>query len=919
MIDPSCLLSALRLGCALGVLAIAGAASAQQATPADSSADAADIVVVGSRPIAESEEAALAFQRNSTSIVSVVAADAVGRLPDQNIAQAVSRLPGVAVQRDQGQARYVNLRGSPLSWTTLSFNGINVVSPEGRDARFDSLPSAIASKIVVQKAVTPEMSGETLAGNIDIITRSPFDYRGFHVAAKAGFGLGDLGGQPEYEGSLVLSNRWAFGDSSIGVLVSGSYYQRDMRTDNFEIDWEVVDQDRRPGGAERVWPREVENKFYRLTRRNWSLSGRLEWQTPTGHSLFAESIYTIFMDDELRDNYRLDTDDQQSSAATVAALAAPCAGPIPNPIPPATTGYADICIGNTPFVGTVFGIDYDARFRATRYRQSVFTNTIGGNHDVDGWRIRWRGNYTRSEDDRSQPFLLTYTQPGFGTDGTGAVNRVTAFYDFSSPFRQDIELYRTLRSATGVLSRGERVNRFELFPNGLNSITSLKALDVTDAWTAKLDIARETSLFGDTEFRVGGQYDNRVKERNERQSSLSGGANLTAAGIELPLSVLLFRGEGYKGQLPTGYQFNHFNQETARTFRDRAVARAPFAPLNQNYYRVREEVWSAYAMGITRFEGGNIVYGARIEHVTNRGEAFVTFPGTPPVQRLVEARSSSTLVHPSVHLNLDIHEDMKLRVSFNTGAARPDYDQLRPSFTIDDGNERLSGGNPDARPERARGIDVYCEWFVQPRGYIALGAYYKKLRGVLFEDSRTFGSDILNEPGRDRSGYVLTTLVNGGDGHIAGVEGTVQLQLDSFTRDDPWWVGFGLQANLTINTSEARTPDGRRIRFPGASDWVMNIGPYYEKYGLSARLSYQKRTTWLSELDGPDTGGDIYWATDEELDASIRYALTRLFEVYVDASNLLNGPGRRFAGTSARTLEFERFGRRFLGGVRFTY
>src|SRR5689334_14571789 len=102
-----------------------------------------ETVVVTARPIAESEASALEFQKNSDSIVTVAASDAVGRLPDQNIAQATGRLPGVAVERDQGQARYISLRGAPNYWTTLSFDGVNIVSPEGRDARFDTIPSAI--------------------------------------------------------------------------------------------------------------------------------------------------------------------------------------------------------------------------------------------------------------------------------------------------------------------------------------------------------------------------------------------------------------------------------------------------------------------------------------------------------------------------------------------------------------------------------------------------------------------------------------------------------------------------------------------------------------------------------------------------------------------------------------------------------
>ncbi|MFN7176932.1 MAG: TonB-dependent receptor plug domain-containing protein, partial [Thermaurantiacus sp.] len=131
----------------------AAPALAQAAAVDDLEGD--EIVVVGTRPIRESEEAALRVQRESTSLVSVVAADGIGRLPDQNVGQAIARLPGIAIQKDQGQGRYISIRGAPNQWSTLSFDGINVVSPEGRETRYDSVPSAIASQIIVQKAVTP--------------------------------------------------------------------------------------------------------------------------------------------------------------------------------------------------------------------------------------------------------------------------------------------------------------------------------------------------------------------------------------------------------------------------------------------------------------------------------------------------------------------------------------------------------------------------------------------------------------------------------------------------------------------------------------------------------------------------------------------------------------------------------------------
>lgn len=176
----------IRIALFCGAATISVSAAAQDATIPGDVAEGDTIIVTASRPIAESEAAALAIQKNSDSLVSVVASDAVGRLPDQNIAQAAGRLPGLAVERDQGQARYLSLRGAPNYWTTLSFDGINVVSPEGRDARFDSIPSALASQIVVSKAVTPDMPGETISGNVNIITRSPLDYDGFRISGKLG-------------------------------------------------------------------------------------------------------------------------------------------------------------------------------------------------------------------------------------------------------------------------------------------------------------------------------------------------------------------------------------------------------------------------------------------------------------------------------------------------------------------------------------------------------------------------------------------------------------------------------------------------------------------------------------------------------------------------------------------------------------
>jgi TonB-dependent receptor len=868
-----------------------------------------DIIVRGSRPIAESEAAALIVQRNSDSLVSVAASDAIGRLPDQNIAQAAGRLPGVAVQRDQGQARYISLRGAPINWTTLAIDGISIVSPEGRDTRYDSLPSALASQIIVRKAVTPDMTGETVAGQINIRTRSAFDYKGLHAQAKLGGGYVELGSRQEYEGQLVLSDRWSTGIGEIGVLLSGSYYQRDMVTDNFENDWEPVAQDVQPGNANRIWARETENKLYRLTRKNYSYSGRLDWEPVSGQRFFVQSIFTTFTDDEARDNYIFDLDDRQGDLNRPATSA--CAI-VPN-AQPTTSGYADVCIGNTPLLGTVYGIDINQRATLRAFEQSIFTTTIGGDQEFDnGWNLSWRANYTRAKDDRSVVGEARYDSPSTRN------LRPTVSYDLRDRDFARIRLFRTITTTNPTTFRaGDAVVDIDQFQRPLTSLVSNDFVDITKAYTGKFDVTKELDLFGgEGKLMFGFQFDQRTKEANEIQYAANT-AQATALGISTTFADQSLN-IPFKGEIPLGYSFRYFDLEKMRANVRVLRQNRPATFLANNFYNVREQVYAGYFAGRVGYDWGSVLAGARVEHIKNRGSAFANGNLNLPVT----VENDITLVYPSLHVNYDMAEDKKLRVSFNTGAARPDYDQLRPNFTFNDQNLTISGGNPFAKPEKAYGVDAYFEWYIQPQGYISVGVFYKRIEDVLFDETRTFNSDALDSGGVDRSQYLFTTIGNGGKGHIFGAEIAVQTQLEPYTEDlglPDWMGGFGLSTNFTFNDSSATTPDGDKVPLPGTSDIVYNLGVYYEKYGLSVRANYQKRTDWLDGLGSVADGGDFYWTTDDELDVSARYAITPNVEVYFDASNLLNQPGRRFVRDRQFTIEWERFGRRYTGGVRVTF
>lgn len=871
-----------------------------QLLPSSTTADGT-IVVSGRRPIAESEEAAIQYKRASTSLVDVIAADGIGRFPDQNIAAALSRMPGVSVGRDQGQERYISLRGSPSYWTTLAFDGVNVISPGGRNARFDTIPSAIASKVVTKKAVTPDMPGETVAGNVNVITRSPFDYPGLKVSGDLAYGVNDLGNGSQYNFSGFISDKFA--NDTIGILFGASYYKREMVTDNYETDWEVAGEDDIAGGDQRIWAKEYTNKLYRLDRYNKSLSGRLEWQPDNNNSVFVSSIWTQFRDDELRNAYVFDFDQDAVDVSDPTT---------------ARTGYADTTMGNGEYNGTLYGVEVTSSLNSNRTKQTIFTNTFGGDHDLETWRVQWRLNYTRADDRGSDPFKSGWIA------GKGPEERLGIIYDMSNPDFYNVELYETIVNQDGSYALGDRVDFLGDNYLPFEDVSHDYSLARTEAYTAKLDIEHDLSLFGaDTVLKFGGEYDRRTKNNHEYSYMVEAG-DLVDAGITVPTMAGIATDYGYKGEMPIRYGWDYFSGKRAadlmRSYREAGVAYLEEDASEENDYKVTEEVFAGYLMGTSYFDWGNIVYGTRLEHIKNTGQALArTDDGWLPVSMAAD----DFRVYPSLHVNWDVTPDVKARLSFNTGAARPDYDEIRPNFTYDDDDMVIEGGNPDATPETAKGIDAYVEWYMPSRGFFSVGGYYKWLDDILYDVELTnFGSDVMNSNGIDRSEYSFFTIDNGGSGSIKGVEFAYVQPLEGLlegTGAPDWMLGFGFRANLTINDSKAKTPDGRTTDLPGASPLIYNVSGYYERYGLSLRLSYQWQDSYLDSIGDNEVVGDNYWASVSRLDASVRYSVSDNLQLYFDANNLTNEPGIRYQGDSDHVLEHETFGTRYMGGIRFNF
>jgi TonB-dependent receptor len=181
-----------------------------------------------------------------------------------------------------------------------------------------------------------------------------------------------------------------------------------------------------------------------------------------------------------------------------------------------------------------------------------------------------------------------------------------------------------------------------------------------------------------------------------------------------------------------------------------------------------------------------------------------------------------------------------------------------------------------------------------------------------------------------------TAIGNAGEGHLQGVEFAYVASAERLARSlgmPEWMEGFGVNLSATFSESEVDLAalngvPSRSINLPGTSDEVYNVQATYEKYGVSVRLAYQYRTPWgqsigdyrvVNGLVVPSGNGDIFWDADDELDLSVRYQVNDALEVFFDAVNLTDTEARRYADDTHFPIEVERFGPRYIGGLRFNF
>ena len=217
------------------------------------------ILVLGARANLAS---ALNRKRAADGVSDVVTRDSIGQFPDQNVAESIRRLPGVNVLNDQGEGRFVSVRGLDPELNSSSLNGVRLPAPESdvRSVALDVISSDIIESIEIKKSLTPDMDADTIGASIEINTTSAFDRARGLLAVKLEGSYNDYVGNVTPKGSIDFATR--LGDI-LGLSGGISYYKREFETDNIEAaGWNEA------GGV--VYAEEVEYRDYDVTRERIS-------------------------------------------------------------------------------------------------------------------------------------------------------------------------------------------------------------------------------------------------------------------------------------------------------------------------------------------------------------------------------------------------------------------------------------------------------------------------------------------------------------------------------------------------------------------------------------------------------------------------------------------------------------------------
>ena len=857
-----------------------------------------EVVVTGTRG---SIINSLNRKKGASNVVDSIEAEDLGKFPDINLAEALQRVPGVALERSvTGSGRTLTVRGLSSQFTRVEINGMGgatggggrstridtatrTAGQDGRNFNFDILPTELFSSAVVAKSPQAADTEGGIAALVKLNSPAPFDLEETAGTASVQGNWGEEGNlEPRISG--LFSRQFS---EQFALLLGGVYSKNDSRTYQVGFDRLVTlgsatndPAGAAPGQLEALIPR---GAAYIVRQRDTeNLSGILtaQWRPSDAVDLRFDALVT-------------DSDGTEAEAENFIDLTR-------NVPAPTSLTVAD----GVGLSGSFDGFRrIQAQFRHDGVDDQLQQYTLQGTFDVtDIWSVMPFVGYNEREVTR--PFNeVNYFASGANDSVTYSITGKvddfsTSLTDFSGN-PQDFILGNVLRAQNESKS---------------------------DELDFKLDIAGEFDSIVKT-FKAGVSYRER---RSEVDEPFRGALNFNPAGP--PLADLVdLHGFGFGGNAPDSVFGLDVPDAVAALLAgqdlldpgfDISVTQAAGIVIgNENGDRlaaakVSEDILAGYAEIELEYNRFRVNAGVRVVETDQSSSGAQSVDGTVLD---IEVSNKYTEALPSVNVRYEAVEDLFLRGTWSKALSRPSLQALSPRETINFNTLTGSRGNPQLDPFTVDQFDLGAEWYFHTEGLLGFTYFEKDFSSLIGQETVILQRNQASTGG----GEILQAVefnqpVNTGDGKVKGFEVTAQTSL-FFVPGELKNAGVIFNyTDLDSRTNVETAAGSQTLPFPNLSPSSLNAAVYYDNGRFDTRLGYTWRKGFLQ--DGLDPDGSFFRQEDFGslgLTMNLKWGSRLTFQL--QANNLLDEE-LEYSSTSRkikiRRLDLER---RVIFGVRYAF
>ncbi len=852
------------------------------------------LVTAGS---ASAEVEAVNEERAADNLIQVMPTQVITSLPDRNLGDAISRMASVALTRNEGQANFVEVRGTEPRLNNTTIDGFNLPSqdPGLREFDFFSVPTAIVDSVKVSKTLEANMDGDGIGGSINLVTKTASDTPTYQITALGG--IGAMGGFTPIENARPNANiygTWGrrFGaGKKFGFIVGGEY---DFDGSGYNDVEPTPDEATLANNQTVPWDDAQDLRTYMFHRPRYGVGGSLDYRIKPGSTIFLRYFYSFTRDNGDKSVYTLF--DNTPGVQVINPGNTGCSG-----VDPTTGATASPC--NTP------PRYYNQLENARIYSDSI---QLSGTHVLTNtwysWSVAAGTGYFGDEPFDSGDFTNTAStstcQFNQGATKDYYVPQWTSgcFDEINSP--QNYFLTDTRRD----FGHEEQIN-----------------IGIQGSGTFRWHLGGHPST-----FEYGGKFRNMHKYNNQYTAV----ENFAGAGAGVPMSNFpnqLKQPNYYNGAYKDGYNVwfgavQHYVDQHPADFTpdnsDKGV--------DSSNYSLVERVPAGYVMNTTDFSNGiRLVLGLRAEVTSVDVHNLAFDPNGNPTPNKFSGSYYDLL--PSASLRFNAGTDSYMRLIYARGVSRPEESQLASDVSWGTGGNgayknTVTFGNPNLKAETGDDIDVLYEHYFKTFGVLSGGYFFKHLSLPPVQTNKVLTNYLPpGAPSSLQGTWLATYYLNAGSAWISGVE----LQYLQHWSNLPGFLGgLGMNANYSYIGSQTSGIAGRsdKPRLLENAPNLFNIGPTYDRGPLSMKMNInfnQASIYYYQYTDGAPGGptgplGDNYNYNHTQVDAQGSYALPHGFKLLVSGLNLTNEDFGFYYGSPKFDTQREFYHQTYMFGLSWT-